>query len=126
MTRPTGGRPALEAAARRSQVITVRLTPAEAAAIAGAAARTRRRPVAFVRDIALAAVRGLAPGDARAELERRDQVVGARRDLVRVGSLLNQIACRAHQGKPPPDAELRRLVEDTRELVARLAAELSR
>ena len=125
-SRSTSGRPALDDAERRSHQIGIRLTAAEANAIAGAAARTGRRPVAFVRDIALAAVRGLPAADAATELERRDQVAGARRDLVRIGGLLNQLARRAHQGEPPADADLRRLVEDTREQVAQLAAELSR
>jgi len=106
------GRPRLSV--KRDQQFGIRLTGAEALAIAAAADRRGVPPVAFIRSAALEAagarVASAADSASADAVERRSE-------LRRIGSNLNQAVRRLHQGRDDL-AELRRLVEEVRDQVA--------
>lgn len=107
------GRPRLSV--KRDQQFGIRLTDAEALAIAAAAGRRGMPPVAFIRSAALEAA-GSSVAAPPADSASTD-AVERRSELRRIGSNLNQAVRRLHQGREDL-AELRRLVEEVRDQVA--------
>ena len=114
-------RPQLTGAKRRSAKVGLRFRPADLAAVIAAAKRDELHPVEFIRRAALDAAegRGGARGRQRIEEDLLEEQVLRRRELVRIGSNLNQFLRLAHQGKAGilPDA-LRELLIKLREQVA--------
>ncbi|MCY4029515.1 MAG: plasmid mobilization relaxosome protein MobC [Acidobacteria bacterium] len=108
------GRPRLSV--KRDQQFGIRLTDAEALAIAAAAGRRGMPPVAFIRSAALEAA-GASVAAAPSEDSASTDAVERRSELRRIGSNLNQAVRRLHQGREDL-AELRRLVEEVRDQVA--------
>lgn len=111
------GRPKLDAARLHSSQLNVRLTPDVRAAIAAAAARSDLAPTEWARRSLVAALGRPGPvGDPqRAAIEER---VLLRRELNRVGILLNQLARAMNSGRAVAPAELTALVITVRDLVA--------
>ena len=114
-------RPQLTGAKRRSAKVGLRFRPADLAAVTAAAKRDELHPVEFIRRAALEAAegRGGARGRQRIEQDLLEEQVLRRRELVRIGSNLNQFLRLAHQGKAGilPDA-LRELLIKLCEQVA--------
>ena len=108
-------RPRIEANARRSRQVGVRLTPAEARLIEAAAARTGRPPVVFIRSAALTAAGTATRHGEPAPTE----ATAIRRELRRIGANLNQALRLAHAGR---DADLAAAVNAVRDIVARRLA----
>lgn len=105
------GRPRLNV--KRDQQFGVRMTDAEALAIAAAADRRGMPPVAFIRSAALeAAGVSVAAADSAST-----EAVERRAELRRIGSNLNQAVRHLHQGREDL-ADLRRLVQEVRDQVA--------
>ena len=107
-------RPRIDTNARRSRQVGIRLTPAEARVIE-AAARTGRRPVAFIRSAALAA----AGAASRLREPARTEATAIRQELRRIGANLNQALRLAHAGRDP---DLAAAVTAVRDIVARRLA----
>ena len=108
-------RPRIEANARRSRQVGIRLTPAEARVIEAAAARAGEPPVAFIRVAALAA----AGAATRHGEPARTEATAIRRELRRIGANLNQALRLAHAGR---DTDLAAAVTAVRDVVARRLA----
>jgi len=88
---PRSGRPPLPAAERRTVVLMVRATPAEARELRALAARRRQTVAAAMRDACLqAAVAEQIPETSAVEAVR------LRRQVQRIGSNLNQALRRLH------------------------------
>ena len=111
-------RPQLTGAKRRSAKVGLRFLPADLAAVTAAAKRDELHLVEFIR-LEAAERRGGARGGQRIEENLLEEQVLRRRELVRIGSNLNQLVRLAHQGKAGilPDA-LRELLIKLREQVA--------
>lgn len=107
-------RPRIDANARRSRQVGIRLTPAEARLIEAAAARAGQPPVAFIRSAALAAA-----GTASRHREPTRTEAAIRQELRRIGANLNQAVRLAHAGR---DADLAAAVHAARDAVARRLA----
>ena len=102
------------AAVRRDQQLGLRLTAAEVAAVRAAAARAGLRPVAWVRQTALAAAGAHTPAPTVAERRRIEQLLALQRQVRQAGVCLNQIARRLHAGAPVASEDLRAAFADTR------------
>ena len=108
-------RPRINANARRSRQVGIRLTPAEARLIEAAAARAGQPPVAFIRSAALAAA-----GTATRHGEPAPTgATAVRQELRRIGSNLNQALRLAHAGR---HTDLAAAVNAVRDVVARRLA----
>ena len=102
------------AAVRRDQQLGLRLTAAEAEAVRSAAARAGARPVAWVRQTALAAAGASTPAPTVAERQRIEQLLALQRQVRQAGVCLNQIARRLHAGAPVAGEDIRAALADTR------------
>ena len=102
------------AAVRRDRQLGLRLTAAEVAAVRAAAARAGLRPVAWVRQTALAAAGASTPAPTLAERQRIEQLLALQRQIRQAGVCLNQIARRLHAGVPVAGEDLRAAFADTR------------
>ena len=77
------------AAVRRDQQLGLRLTAAAAEAVRAAAARAGVRPVAWVRQTALAADGAPTPAPTPAEHQRIEQLLALQRQVRQAGVCLN-------------------------------------
>ena len=90
------GRPA--AKARRDRQLGLRFTAAEAAAIEAAAERSGLRPVAWVRQTAVAAAGAGPPPQAAEQLAAEARLAELAAQIRRAGVLLNQLLRGRHPG----------------------------
>ena len=102
------------AAVPRDQQLGLRLTAAEAAAVRAAATPAGLRPVAWVRQTAVAAAGAHTPAPTPAERQRIEQLLALQRQVRLAGVCLNQIARRLHAGAPVAGEDLRAALADTR------------
>ena len=116
------GRPRLSDVALRSAKVGLRFRPLELAAITTAAKRQKLPVVEFVRRAALdaAAQKGRAATAASADTDALEELARRRRELLRIGTNLNQLVRAIHQGKVP--ADLLETVTAVRDLVNRQRA----
>lgn len=117
-TGPRGGRPPLPVAERRTVVLMVRATPAEARELRALAARRRQTVAAAMRDAGLQAAEQIPETSAV-------EAVRLRRQVQRIGSNLNQAVRRLH-ALDGDNAAAVAAVERAADAVGRFLAEVLR